>query len=228
MSNAYILKPVAYTLLIVAIVTGALAMWSETLKINVGVNTGELHWRFKPGSEIVKDECGTGSLDWNATYLTNGSVGAERIDDAKDVGCTSAHFYDTDGDGDLDTLNITIHNGYPWYYTHVAFAVENDGTIPLKIWKVVIHGRTTYEITSSTGMRLDLTGDGKPDVLIWWGDNFGKQLHPGDYADISLEIVVLQDAPENANLTVSITMYAIQWNEYDSVMSPTTTITGGA
>jgi len=112
---------------------------------------------------------------------------------------------------------VTLHNVYPWYYTHIAFKVTNDGTIPVKIWRVVIDGKYYYKLNEQQlrqGVEIDLNHDGKPDVLIWWGDNFGAQLHPGQSADISFDITVLQGAPQGATLTLTISLQAVQWNEY--------------
>jgi len=43
-------------------------------------------------------------------------------------------------------MQITLHNVYPWYCTHVAFKVHNDGTIPLKIWRILLGGIYYFEI----------------------------------------------------------------------------------
>lgn len=200
------------------------ALWSETLKVNTYVDTGELDWEFVNGTVIYTDACGLqpgygyfGGNDWNASYLPQ--PGAVQLD--KDVGCTNVSLIDSDGDGDSDTMNITLSNVYPWYYTHVAFKIHNDGTIPLKIWRVRIsngtHTWTFYELNEQVlqqGLEVDLNGDGKNDVLIWWGDNFGEQLHPCQSVDISLDLTVLQDAPQSSTLTLYIYLDAVQWNEY--------------
>lgn len=200
------------------------AMWSEQLRINTYTNTGKLDWEFVNGTLTYMDACGLtpgygyyGGNDWNASYLPQ--PGAIQLD--KDVGCTAVSLIDTDSDGDSDTMNITLINVYPWYYTHIAFKVHNDGTIPLKIWRIRIsndtHTWNFYEINEQIlqqGLPIDLNGDGLNDTLIWWGDNFGVQLHPCQSADISLDITILQDAPQNTMLTIYIQLDAVQWNEY--------------
>ncbi|MEM4881597.1 MAG: hypothetical protein QXL28_04320 [Desulfurococcaceae archaeon] len=198
----------------------AFAMWSETLRVNSAVSTGEVDWRIVPGSLIYLDACGLqpgygffAGNDWNATYLPQ--PGAIQLD--KDVGCTSVVLMDGDGDGDMDTMNVTLHNTYPYYYTHIAFKVHNSGTIPVKIWRVIINGQEFYELNEQVlqqGVELDLTGDDRPDVLIWWGNNFGIQLHPCQSADISFDLTLLQDALEGATLTFIVRFEAVQWNEY--------------
>jgi len=190
-----------------------LAMWTANLKANTYVATGELDWRFVPGTVIQLDPCDPSTYDWNATFLP--IPGAIQLD--KDVGCTSIILIDSDGDGDLDTMEVTLINVYPWYYNHIAFKVHNDGTIPLKIWRVIIDSEEYYEINRhelQQGVELDLNDDSEPDVLIWWGDNFGVQLEPCQSADISFDITVLQTAPQGATLHFTISLDAIAWNEY--------------
>jgi hypothetical protein len=219
----------------IMLLVGVMAMWSDTLRANVTVETGTVDIGFVPGSLIYLDACGLspgygqyGGYDWNASNYPN--LGAYQLDDGKDVGCTDVTMNDTDGDGDLDTMTVNLNNVYPWYYTHIAFKIENTGTIPVKIWRIVIispdGNRTYYEINAEgveNGVLLDLDNDGNADVRMWWGDNFGVQLHPGNSSgDISFDITVLQEAPQGANLSFSIMLQAIQWNEYDSAL-PTTT-----
>jgi len=217
--NSKTLKAFAGVALLLIVSVGV-AMWSETLRVNVAVATGEVDWEIVSGPTTWLDACGLQpgygyfkGNDWNASHLPE--PGAVQLD--KDIGCTDVTLIDSDGDGDYDTMNVTLHNVYPWYYTHIAFKVHNDGTVPIKIWRVVIGGQEFYELNKQElqqGLELDLTGDGKPDILIWWGDNFGVQLHPCQSADISFDITVLQDAPQGSTLTFTISLEAVQWNEY--------------
>ncbi len=208
--------------LLAASILAAYAMWSETLKVNATVRTGELDWEIVSGPTIWLDACGLppgygvyAGNDWNASHFP--SPGAVQLD--KDVGCTNVELVDTDGDGDYDALNITLDNVYPWYYTHIAIKVHNDGTIPLRIWRVIIDGNEYYELNEQElqeGVYIDVDGDGYDDLVIWWGDNFGAQLHPCQSADISLDITVLQEAGEDTTYNLLIQFDAIQWNEYES------------
>ncbi|WP_042667635.1 hypothetical protein [Desulfurococcus amylolyticus] len=218
MNRIYVIV-LATLLIIVGLLLGA-SMWLDILRANTYVGTGELDWEIVKGSTIWLDACGLqpgfGSYkgnDWNATHLP--SPGVLQLD--KDVGCTDVALIDSDGDGDMDTMNVRLYNVYPWYYTHIAMKVHNDGSIPLKIWRVIIDGRYYYELNEQVlqqGVELDLNNDEAPDILIWWGDNFGAQLHPCQSADISFDLTVLQSAPQNTVLSFTISLQAVQWNEY--------------
>lgn len=209
---------------LVLLSASAMAMWSQTLKVNVYASTSEVDVEIVNGTVIYIDACGLapgygffGGNDWNATWYPD--PGSEQLD--KDVGCTIVSLIDSDGDGDSDSMNITLNNVYPWYYTHIAFKIHNNGGIPIKIWRVILsngtHNFTYYELNEQElqqGEEIDVTGDGKPDITLWWGDNFGEQLHPCDSADISFDITVLQEAPQGSSLTFILYLEVVQWNEY--------------
>ncbi|RLG87781.1 MAG: hypothetical protein DRO18_02715 [Thermoprotei archaeon] len=205
--------------MIAVIISASYAMWYEVLRMNAEVVTGIVDWEFVTGTIIQLDTCDFSVNDYNASFLPD--PGAIQLD--KDVGCTDVELEDSDGDGDYDTMIITMHNVYPWYYEHIAFKVHNSGTIPIKIWRVIINGEEYYELNEQElqqGIEIDVDGDGVPDVLIWWGDNFGEQLDPCQSADISLDLTILQGAPQNTTLTVEISFDAIQWNEYEEHLPP--------
>ncbi|MCE4625634.1 MAG: hypothetical protein F7C35_07225 [Desulfurococcales archaeon] len=227
------------TLVLAALAAAALgaasALWYMTLDVNVTATTGELDWEIRNNTIYTNDPC-TDNLGNNITWPDTNAFPPDFdpviAPEGKDVGCTAIEPIDTDLDGDYDTLNITIHNAYPYYATEVDFRVRNTGTIPLKIWRiqVILDNGTTMNYTElnpdeveNEGLYLDLNEDGYADVLFLWGDNFGVQLETGQSADESLHIVVLQEAPQNATLHFMIGLDAVQWNEYDSVISSTPT-----
>jgi len=201
-------------LLLLSMFSVAFAMWSKTLKVNTTVDTGELDWEIMEGTLIQLDTCDFPVNDYNASFLPQ--PGSQQLD--KNVGCTDLELVDSDNDGDYDTLKITMYNVYPWYYEHIAFKVHNDGTIPLKIWRIIINGNVYYEINQhelQEGVYFDFDDDGKNDTLVWWGNNFGVQLDPSQSADISLDITILQDVHEGTTITFTIQLDAIQWNKYE-------------
>ncbi len=203
-------------LALIALVLFTLAMWFSVLKINTYVSTGELDWEIMLG---VSHLDGPGVNDWNLNWtLIPDKV---RFQTDKDVGQTFVTLTDSDGDLDYDVLNITIVNAYPWYYEHISFIVHNNGDIPIKIWRLSISNGTYtwyyYAINEQElqrGDEIDLDGDGVDDILIWWGDNFGKQLHHCDEADISFDLTILQGIQENITITLYLSLDAVQWNEY--------------
>jgi len=183
------------------------ALWSETLTISGQADTGILDWGFTTGVSTLDY-----GPDFNS-YPSDQCNFWHLVD--KDVGSSSYQLQDTDGDDDYDTLLVTLNNVYPWYTENIGFHVVNTGTIPLKIWKVIIGGNEYYELTGP--VYLDLNEDGYDDVKICWGDNFGVQLEPGESSpEISFQIVILQNAPQGATLTLTISFMAVQWNEYST------------
>jgi len=195
------------TLVIVGLLmTGfAYACWSQTLYIEGSVASGELDWEIKKPLGCMDHK---GDLDQNADCEWNWW----EVD--KDVGGpTILQLEDIDGDGDNDRLNVTLTNTYPGYAEEISFYVHNNGTIPLVFEKVVIDGNVYY--SGRPTVFLDLTGDGKDDIKIRWGDSLGDQFEPCDSGEISFSILVLQDAPQGSTLHFTIEMVAIQWNCYD-------------
>jgi len=185
----------------------AYATWSETLWISGSVATGEVDWEFVPSNESYKDH----GLDWTS------DVGMNEIWQLdKDVGSTTIGYRDTDLDGDADTMDITLNNVYPCYFEHISFMVRCNGTVPIIYQQAdfYVNEILVRTMTSIGYFTLDLSGDGYADVEIYWGDSFGTQLHNGNSLDISFNIHVLQEAPQSAELSFSVELIAVQYNEY--------------
>jgi hypothetical protein len=191
-------------LLTLALLTTGLAyaQWSEKLTITGNVATAELDWELKNPASYLDHE---GTKDWNADcnwnfWQLNKDVG----------GPTQITFRDTDGDGDYDTLEVTLVNTYPGYAESISFDVHNNGILPLIFKKVIINGN---EFTSGSPMvSLDVTGDGKTDLAIKYSDNLGRLFNPSDSANVNFKILVLHDAPESSTLHFTIQLVAVQWN----------------
>ncbi|MEM3828096.1 MAG: hypothetical protein QXP36_02605 [Conexivisphaerales archaeon] len=152
-------KPTAIALLTIFALTAiglAYALWSENLYINGTINTSELDWELVPGHLTHLDQ----GNDWNASYYPDS--GFEQLN--KNVGSTTVNQVDSDNDGDLDTITVTLSNVYPWYGEHISFRVRNNDIIHLKIWKVVFKdadGTVLYEMYKSeaNAILLDLNKD---------------------------------------------------------------------
>jgi len=178
----------------------AYAAWSETLLINGTINTGALDWVFTNVGHWDPPN----TLDHNGEQTDQGII-TWWAD--KDVGYTEAEIVDP------HTINVTIHNAYPGYANDISAHIHVNGTIPLIFTKVIING---VEVTEDgTVVELDLNGDGLNDTKIWIGDSIGKQLHPCNSFEFSFIILVLQDAPQGAELSFTMTLVGVQYNMVD-------------
>lgn len=199
-----------FTALMIALLfTGiGYAMWQKTLTITTTVNTGKLDWEIESGSVTIRDPKDPPTIDSTCDV---GITHIRLLD--KNVGYGTYELKDTDGDGDYDELEVTLGNVYPSYYNHIDFWLHNDGSIPLIVEKVIIQGQ---EYWSNPGvLNLDLSGDGNPDIELRYGDSFGTQLHYCESVNISFDVHVLQAAAQGQTLTFTISIVAVQYNEYN-------------
>lgn len=187
------------------------AAWTDTLYISGTVTTGSVEWEF----DGIPTQ-GDAGLDPNCFFDLDGGTW-EQMD--KDVASTTVGYSDTDGDDVDDTLTVTLDNAYPYYANHIGYKVHGLGSIPLQIWKadIIVDGivvATIYYVDEFH--KLDLDGDGKDDLQIWWGSVFGPsmQLHACDSRDMSFELLVLQEAPQDETLYFTIELVAIQYDHY--------------
>lgn len=173
-------------LAITASIGVAMAMWTETLKINIGINTGEV------------------KLDFDA-WCVEHQEGPD--DDIKDVGSCDAYVTTDDEGNPLVVVNIS--NAYPWYGFTVYVQMNNTGTIPVKIYNY------TYSIsgddltpwldcsTNATQVQID-PYDVNPDEQV-------KTFYFNcTFIQDNEEYGVL---PENAQMTILGQVVFAQWNE---------------
>jgi hypothetical protein len=211
------------TMLIALCLAGlSYAMWSKTLYIDGTVKTGEVDVEFlvDPYYEYTGltykyydgswDKTGENDPDWfhgsqGPDYGTNtlGSpVGTTaRLD--KDVGKTSYTLVDTDSDGDIDKIVVTVTNAYPGYVGGITYRIHNCGSIPVR-----------YKIT------VDEADDA---LFVCTIDaDEGAQLEHSEFRKIGTGFVVAYeadwgyDAAEGAIYHFTIEYEAVQWNEYTS------------
>ena len=201
------------------------ALWYEDLYIYTDIYTGNVDWEFWHTNWYLQP--GVPEFPW----FGHGDNG---IDPGytKDVGSNWAEFFDTDDDGDFDTMHLVLENVYPYYYDHFVFQVHCNGIVPIHIWRVQFtdmqgnvieftdqQGNILDAMYANKNAYLDITGpdgvpDGQFDLLVAWGDNFGLQMHYCDYADMSFIIHILQPCPQNAHIEFLIKLSACQYNEY--------------
>jgi len=192
------LMAIPLLLIFALVLTGfAYAHWEKIITINGTVNTGTLCAEFV--SPVTTTDHGN---DWTCD---KGLINVHQL--TKDVGSSSASIVAP------DKIEIVLTNVYPCYYEHIAFWIHNCGNIPWKIQKVIFTPGGT-EIEKATYLTLDLNNDGKADVEIYWGDNFGIQREYCEKLDISFEIHVLEDAPQGKMLSFTASIVVVNWNEY--------------
>jgi hypothetical protein len=118
----------------------------------------------------------------------------------KDVGWTTV-------DGiEEETIYITLHNVYPCYYNDLEVEYTNVGSVPVKIQDIIFDANFT--ISSAMGAN-------NGEIWIAWANGIGSQIEPGETAGSSLKIHVEQPAQMNTDYGFSVTIYLVQWNEFD-------------
>ncbi len=140
MQYSKVLGLVALTV-IVASIGLATAMWSETLKINATVKTGEVDVKWSSWS------CSDTGSDPQASGYHN--------DEGKDVARCIVTPEKRDEEGDVIKLNVTIVNAYPGYKAVITGVVDNIGTIPVKLND---HSISDYD-TDALNVELGIPSD---------------------------------------------------------------------
>ena len=97
----------------------AMAMWSETLRTNVYIDTGEVKVKWSDWY------CSDTGPDPQAPGFNN--------DERKDVASCYVEPEIIDNDGNVIKLNVTINNACPGYTTNITMVVDNIGTVPVKL-----------------------------------------------------------------------------------------------
>jgi len=125
-------------------------MWSETLRVNVTVSTGEV------------------DVKWSAYYCSDTGPDPQTPDsfsntEEKDVAQCYVTAEEYDDEGDVIKLNVTIVNAYPGYHAEITGIVDNIGTIPVKL---LSHNMTGVD-ESAISAYLDIPED----TQIEPGDN---------------------------------------------------------
>lgn len=101
---------------------------------------------------------------------------------------------------DGKTLYVTITNAYPCIDYYCEFDIHNTGTIPIKVWYMMLDRGNLPD-----GATVEIAG---PELLC--------QLEPSEVAYWTLRVHLDNDAEEGATYTFSYTIDAGQWNESPS------------
>jgi len=238
------LKKIGLLVLALVLVLGtvgvAYSMWWDNITVTGTVNTGRVCWEFCdqtwldgiPPNGVYEWPGPIPGFPTQASWIAvfgdyttgNGFVGGfSRLD--KNVSWGTCDILDDNGNvaPQGHTIRATLHNVYPCNFNDFGFYVSNCGNIPIKVWRVKIfdnNGVLQATLYANGYVALDLNDDTCPDIEISYKDNFGVQIEPGascqDSPEFSLWIHTLQCAPQGANLTFTITIEAVQWNEYNA------------
>ncbi len=146
-TSSKIVGILALTILLASLAT-AYAMWSETLRINVTINTGEVDVEWSDWA------CSDEGPDPQAPGFDNS--------EEKDVASCIVEPELYDDEGDVIKLRVTITNAYPGYQPEFKFLVDNIGSIPVKLYD--------YEITGVDDTALDVEFHVPADTQIHPGD----------------------------------------------------------
>ncbi|MEM3357309.1 MAG: hypothetical protein QW166_05735 [Candidatus Bathyarchaeia archaeon] len=182
-------------LLIALMITGiGYALWDKNLHIHGTVNTGKLdgivtYWfsNDPPGTLDPRPE--------GATYPP------------KDVGETIC----TIDAKDQEICYVTINHGYPSYNVHFSITIKNTGNVA---WKIQGYTVDSTIVPENTWVKVDLDGDGKPDIEFYITDSIGEQVEPGQSKETSMDIHVLQTATPGSTYYFTFKIQLVQWNEY--------------
>ncbi|PWV37340.1 MAG: hypothetical protein DJ555_02700 [Desulfurococcaceae archaeon] len=165
----------AAMLIMLTVIGSAVAMWSDSLKVMVTVNTGDVDVEFSPPS----------------TSDTGIDPGYD-----KDVGACYANLVEIEnedegnptGNNDLD-LNITIVNGYPSYNCTVTFDVTNVGTIPVKGPHITIVSNNLGNAVSWTHNMTEIQID--PGQSVWFWISFHIEQAASENAVYTLQLKLM-------------------------------------
>ena len=216
-----------------AVVGAGYAKWTDSVHVDGTVASGDLSWRWVPWTLDDKD------FDWDPDYPDLGGdwtaqwdgmhlAGVTRVPEGKEVATTTFGFADMNADGDMEVLNVTVDNAYPWYYNKINLDVHCNGSVPLKFQKMIItiNGQS-YDVFANSFIEIDMNGDGSSDMLLHWGYGYGYQLHYCTSHPIEFGFLILEDEqlppPQGLGtqggpdaFEFGIEMIAVQWNEYQN------------
>lgn len=178
------IKTIIPIIMAIMVIAGAVAMWSDTLKINATIKTGEVKVKFSDWM------CSDKGSDPQAEGFHN--------EEGKDVASCNVNVEASDGEGNPIKLNVTLNNTYPGYSVDVTFIVDNIGTIPVKLYN--------YKL-------IDPSGVNGSTLLVTLSVPKDTQIDSGGNSTYTLHITVLQNAAESSTYTFEVDLTFAQWNE---------------
>jgi hypothetical protein len=184
------------------------ARWSDNISIRGTVESGEVCFSIRDLS--WEEVGGCPDKNWGDWVYDGFSTSCpfgyhfEDIGPAPEGKCPATVSFTPhyDADGNVDSLQVTVDNAYPYFLGDISFYVCNCGTIPIVIQAPIIQQ--------------------DPFLLIEYGDNIGRQIHTGQCVEISFLVGVTQHANNdpaqdmiemNSSYSFTISIEAVQWNE---------------
>jgi hypothetical protein len=134
------IKTIIPIIMAIMVIAGAVAMWSDILKINATIKTGEVKVKFSSWT------CSDEGSDPQGQGFHN--------EEGKNV--ASCNVEASDGENPI-TLSVTLNNTYPGYSVDVTFTVDNIGTIPVKLLNYNIIGVDPNALSVSLSVPKDTT-----------------------------------------------------------------------
>jgi hypothetical protein len=200
----------------------AYAMWSEELTIDATVETGDVA----------------------ISYTVAGNDPPDTLDPTKPAADPPKDVAECEVFDDLvGGVGVKLLNTYPGYSPTLDIDVTSTGSVPVHLY-VYLHFKGPTWVSADCGTtwtqyllcdvlrmepckdyHLDFD-DGPPagpddtDLDVHLIDIDCTQLHSGETAEGSLEMLVKQDADENASYAFNVIIVAQQWNEAPAAPTP--------
>jgi len=175
------------TIALIAIVMGtALAAWTESLLVNVTVNTGKV----------------------DVSIISQGTYFRDNEKLGEDYGTCSVSI-----SSDGNSATVTINNAYPGYKAEVYLKVKNVGTIPVKLdgWSSTHDPNAlSVDLHNPDSDPDDPSAVIDPSAVTNPGP---KVINPGGTHTYKLSIEVLDGAAPNSKYEFTVTLTFIQWNK---------------
>ena len=225
-----------------AAVGGAYALWFQDLTIDVEINTGE----FKVG---VRDD-GTG--DPGPNYLMGGKLFPDPADPETEGTADPNHEpgCNEEGKNVASTISVQgepnfikdsvkyyhnifeyVYNAYPWYASSITITFANGGTVPAKInhgyWSAITGTDLTSWLAVGDVYIIDSDGTHGPyDEAFLNG--FQYQLDPCHTVQFVIHFYFMEEntavelLPQGATMGFTYYIQWAQWNEVPGAVTPLT------
>lgn len=146
------IKTLVPVLIVLSVLASAIAMWSETLMVNVTVETGEVDVKFSSWS------CSDAGPDPQAEGFHN--------EEGKNVATCSIDVERYDEEGDTVKLLVELNNAYPGYTVNITLEIENIGTIPVKLYSSDVSFDSPIEAVLIIPMDTQIDPGGKATYVL--------------------------------------------------------------